>query len=785
MTNHPSNPPTPAKDTCMPERPQAGTTPPAQRGLLAAWRRHTRRRAALTALAATAALAAAASPASAAEWGYEQISPANGSSVGVFAIGASKDMSMAVARTRSVPIPGMPTDGRSIVYTYGLPRGGSPWAVGPTDWVNGLQLLTHVLAMSADGSRMIYSSELSSVDGAGGGLYRVDAQGRAENMTFGPGGMSITASASENLDALAFADQNSGVYVGKPGQAPVRASVDDNGTPMVASGIGASVGGGKIPFAANALAADGSSVIFMSTSGIPGDNDGGARDVYMRVLTPGAEKTIAISDATDNGDPDVSLGSLELQPEYRWATPDHDRVFFVSRDSLEPGDTDTEQDVYMRAGTDVPVRISQGELVDGAPTGNASNPSDSTIDWAVSSQDGNRTYFVTPERLTQDAPASGHKLYERDVAEGRTRFVAGPLDADDLSNSSEPEGGRLLATEVRHWSLRPSRVTPDGVVFMSRAPLAGSHADTLSKVFMWTRDGGLVQIGKPDADAPPSPTAPVSFLAHNSSGESVDALNELAPFQGGRGVSEDGSQVFFWTNQSLTAQDTDRGYSDVYRWTKGEGVRLVTPPGREPYNAGYVDNSADGTKVYFNTAEAVLSSDADPNASDVYLAILGGGSSPSKPAPDADPKVCTGEACQGPIAGPVAPPSIGSVSFAGPGNVAALPDPVAPSVVVSKLDAVTGSVATLKVKVPDAGQISVTGASLRSASVLASKAGSYSVRIALSSAAKKSLKRKKTLKVSARVSYRAGDGESVSKTVSVTFKQPKAKPAKTTKKGGR
>jgi hypothetical protein len=51
----------------------------------------------------------------------------------------------------------------------------------------------------------------------------------------------------------------------------------------------------------------------------------------------------------------------------------------------------------------------------------------------------------------------------------------------------------------------------------------------------------------------------------------------------------------------------------------------------------------------------------------------------------------------------------------------------------------------------------------------------------LSSAAKRSLKRKKTLKVSARVSYRADDGESASKTVSVTFKQPKAK----TKKGGR
>jgi hypothetical protein len=785
MTTPPSNQPTPAKDTCMPQRAQAGTTSPADLGLLAACRRLTQRRIALIALAATAALGAAASPASAAEWGYEQISPADSSSIGVFAIGASKDMSTAVARTRTVPMAGMPADGRSIVYTYGLPRGGTPWAVGPTNWLNGPQLLTYVVALSADGTRMIYSGTLPSVDGADAGLYHIDAQGTTENMTFGPGGSNF-GSASENLDALAFNDgAGLGVYVGEPGQAPVRVSVDNNDNPMADSHLGGTTSAvGEYALGANALAADGSSVIFSSVDGIPGDNDGGAKDVFMRVLTPGAEKTIAISDASDNGDPDDPVLGVGSEPEYRWATPDHDRVFFVTHESLEPGDTDDERDVYMRIGTAAPVRVSQGEVVDGSPTGNGATPPSSKIDWVMSSQDGNRTYFVTPERLTQDAPSSGYKLYERDVAEGRTRFVAGPLSEADFADSNGPEEGRLLATTMRHMSFRAVRVTPAGVVFMSRAPLAGAPDDGELSVFMWTRADGLVQIGKPDADAPPSPAGAVSFLAHNSSGEELSQSNELAPYRGGRGVSDDGSKVFLWTGQSLTAQDTDGGYADIYRWTKEEGLRLVTPPGRGPYNAGYVESSPDGSQVYFNTTEGILSSDIDPNATDVYLATLGGGASPSNPPPDADAKLCTGDACQGSITGPAAPLSIGSVSFAGPGNVPASPDPVAPSVSVSKLAAVTGSAATLKVRVPAAGQISVAGASLRSASVSASKAGSYSVRIALSQAAKKSLKRKKTLKVSARVSYRANDGESVSKTVSVTFKQPKAKSA-TTKKGGR
>jgi hypothetical protein len=782
MTNQPSNLPTPAKDTRMPERAQASTTPPAQRRPRTARRCQGRARAALTALAAAAALGAATSPASAAEWGYEQISPADSSSIGVFAIGASPDMSMAVARTRNVPLPGMPTDGRVMVYTYGLPRGGNPWTVGPIGVDNGSQVYSYVHAISADGSRILYRAELATVDGVPGGLYFVDAQGGIEGLS-APVLPSYFGVANENLDAVAFSDANTGdIYVGKPGQAPVRASVDNDGTSMSALGLGGESGAVRVSLTDNTLAADGSSVIFSSVDGIPGDNDGGAKDVYMRVLTPGAEKTIVISDATDDNAPDPAN---PVEPEYRWATPDHHRVFFVTSESLEPGDTDTEQDVYIRSGTAAPVRVSQGEVVDGSPTGNASNPPSSRIDWAMSSQDGNRTYFVSPERLTQGAPASGYKLYERDVAEGRTRFVAGPLSESDFAELNGPEDGSLFALTPRHMTFRPIRVTPAGLVFMSRAPLAGAPDDGELSVFMWTRADGLVQIGKPDADAPPSPAGAVSFLAHNSSGEELAQSNELAPYRGGRGVSDDGSKVFLWTGQSLTAQDTDGGYADIYRWTKEEGLRLVTPPGRGPYNAGYVESSPDGSQVYFNTTEGILSSDIDPNATDVYLATLGGGSSPSKPPPDADAKLCTGDACQGSITGPATPLSIGSVSFAGPGNVPASPDPVAPSVSVSKLAAVTGSVATLKVRVPDAGQISVAGASLRSVSVSASKAGSYSVRIALSSAAKKSLKRKKTLKVGARVSYRADDGESVSKTVSVTFKQPKAKSAKTKKKGGR
>jgi hypothetical protein len=767
----------------MPTRAQASTIPPADRGLLTAWRRLTQGRAALTALAATAALGAGASPASAAEWGYEQITPADSNSLGVNGVAVSKDLSTVLARTRMVPMPGMPWDGRTGVYSYGLPHGGKPWTLGPVAAGNGSMQITHVSGMSPDGSRMLFSASIQSL-AEPNSIYRVDGQGPPANMSLGLPGATVTVG-SDDVETIAFRLGTGSVYVGRAETAPIVASVDNDGAPMTTT----TLGGSSTPsffdgvLKNNALSGDGSSVIFGSVDGLPGDNDGGFNDLYRRVLTPGAQETILISDANGSGDADGGFDAA-----YRWATADHQRVFFVTKEPLEAGDTDDVQDLYVRAGTSAPVRVSQGELVDGSLTGNATgDPNNFTkpdAHWVMSSQDGNRTFFATIERLTQDAPAGDDfKLYERDVAEGRTRFVAGPLSNSDLNLADfQPEGGSLVGLALQDLSKRGIRVTPDGAVFMSSAPLLGSADDNSPKVFVWSRGGGLVRISKPEADAPPSPAAAASIIPHNASGEAVDPLNELQPLYGGRGMSDDGSRVFLTTAESLTAKDTDGGYRDVYMWTAADGgLSLVTPPGSAPADLGYLDSSPDGTKVFFNTAETILPSDTDPGAVDVYLAILGGGSAPSKPGPDVDPEVCRGEACQGRVGNPVAPPSIGSLSFAGFGNLPATLDSVTPSVGVGKVKAVTGSVATVKVTVPNAGRISVAGGSLRSAGVSASKAGTYSVRIALSSAAKRSLKKKKTLKVSARVSYRADDGDSVSKTVSVTFKQPKA----ATKKGGR
>jgi hypothetical protein len=242
-----------------------------------------------------------------------------------------------------------------------------------------------------------------------------------------------------------------------------------------------------------------------------------------------------------------------------------------------------------------------------------------------------------------------------------------------------------------------------------------------------------------------------------------------------RNVSNDGTVWFGSANDLLPAQDAN-GLTDVYAYRDGE-LRLVSR-GRQGMSSRFADADADGSTVFISTDDPIGPADHD-QLRDIYA------TGPSIPArtsvSEPPPPSCSGSDCRT-VSTPPVSPAIGSVGFLGDGNVPSRAGGA--SVRVSKLKAVSGSAARLRVRVPGAGRISVAGASIRRADRAASKAGTYSVKVALSPRAKKSLRQRKSLKVSVRVSYRTRDGRAASKTVKVTFKQPQAKRA-ATKRGGR
>jgi hypothetical protein len=87
-----------------------------------------------------------------------------------------------------------------------------------------------------------------------------------------------------------------------------------------------------------------------------------------------------------------------------------------------------------------------------------------------------------------------------------------------------------------------------------------------------------------------------------------------------RGASADGTRVFFDTFEQLVPSDGDGATLDVYERAAGE-TSLISPGDDEFHPALFGGASDDGSAVFFETQQQVLASDED-GAVDVYGAYL-------------------------------------------------------------------------------------------------------------------------------------------------------------------
>jgi hypothetical protein len=127
-----------------------------------------------------------------------------------------------------------------------------------------------------------------------------------------------------------------------------------------------------------------------------------------------------------------------------------------------------------------------------------------------------------------------------------------------------------------------------------------------------------------------------------------------------RNLLADGSRLYFETAEALVPGDTN-GARDVYEW-HGDQINLISP-GRGAEGAHFLDASADGRDVFIGTRERLAPQDTDDFV-DAYDAREGGGflyEGPLKP--------CEGDSCQVPSSSAPAAVAPGSASVVGGGNV--------------------------------------------------------------------------------------------------------------------
>jgi hypothetical protein len=233
------------------------------------------------------------------------------------------------------------------------------------------------------------------------------------------------------------------------------------------------------------------------------------------------------------------------------------------------------------------------------------------------SDDGSYVYYLA---------ASGLKLWHS----GATTVVAASADAGNYPPSTGT-----------------ARVTPDGrhLAFLSSASLTGYDNVGKSEVFLYGPPPGGGGATLQCASCNPTGERPLgasSIPGAVASGIGAAATKVYKP----RSLSDDGTRVFFDSEDALVIQDSN-SQPDAYEWeatgagtcTRPGGCVNLIASGRSDEGSSFVDASANGSDAFFLTDGSLVP--GDPGLVDLYDAREGGGfPAPEKPFP------CEGDACQ-------------------------------------------------------------------------------------------------------------------------------------------
>jgi hypothetical protein len=413
------------------------------------------------------------------------------------------------------------------------------------------------------------------------------------------------------------------------GKAPAEGSYAGPGGPALGGVRGGATG--KF-YTQDTISADGARIFF---------SDAGTGRIYMR--EPEAERTIAVS----------------VGPAYwRAATADGNYVFYTEGEDLYRFDVESETREALTSG-------SAGVL--------------GTL--GIATENGVYAYFVATGVLAGNENANKEKaeagkgnLYE--WQDGETIFIArlgtkglDPADWRGFLDTSELQGPAQ--------GEKSSRVTPSGTtaLFTSQAQLTSYDNAKYDELYLYeASDTKLICVScNPNG----VPVTSDTYLTNNGELDREPGARAFLT----RNLSDDGSRIFFQTQEALVPQDTN-GQMDVYEWEReGAGSCEPTSPNFSASSGGclylistgqssspsyFGDASANGDDVFFFTRQSLVSQDRDENA-DIYDARVDGGIAAQNPPL---PTGCTGEGCLAPVDPPPAFAAPAETTFAAAGNLA-------------------------------------------------------------------------------------------------------------------
>ena len=539
----------------------------------------------------------------------------------------------------------------------------------------------------------------------------------------------------------------------------------------------------------NSLSRDGR-VVYVTVSDVtdcdPGTHGPSTDELYARI---DESETVEISDRSpaDCTTPSC-MSSSASDAKFEAASEDGSRVLFRSAQQLTDDATQGEPNLYLYdferpAGQEL-TALSAGEPSGAGPA----------VKGALAfSPSGSHTYFVAGAALKSERNAAGETptpgannlyLYERDGGDDRLVFIA-----------------ELADTEAEQWLSVNTHVdvTPTGrfLLLSSRGALTadGASANRAAQIYRYdslTQELVRVSVGEGGFNNDGDGDGPPPCVQAGARGCPADASIPSLAFTG-HAMSRDGRYVFFSSPAALTPGATDyvptgalAGTADgattpfyrqnVYEWHDGHVYLIADGRGAPPRSIGsqlgaLFGTDATGKNVFFKSDATLSPSDTDNGQRDIYTARVCSDTDPCiQPPPTAT--ACAGDACQGGQSGAPAPLVAGTVSFAGPGNASGRPVTLR-ATLLTRL--ARGSRFVVRVRVPARGRIAVKGAAVKTARRRAARAGTHRVIVKLTRKARRSLARKRKLRVALSVRYAPASGAASTSRVTLIVSAPKTR----------
>jgi hypothetical protein len=408
--------------------------------------------------------------------------------------------------------------------------------------------------------------------------------------------------------------------------------------------LGPTGGNDAYPAQFLAVSPDGNEIFFATKERLTEADTDSATDIYVRDLAESRTTLVSAGDsscaATDCGN-----GAADANAVPGGVVDEGLRVFFVSTERLSSADTDSGADLYMRnLVTERTTLVS----VAGPACSGSCGAGTSPVDFRGASEDGTRAIFSTPEPLVGADTDSEADLYERDLESLETKLVSTPGAGPEAcpAGACPPSATSVISANGAHVFFETNeRIAPadtdeeqdvydwsGGVATLASVGPGGENGTAIATLLAGSADGGEVFFATADSFASADTDSAVDLYAHGGGTTELVSAGDPACAScdtGGEApelnwVSADGSLAIFSTAAKLTEGDTDNR-ADVYsRNLSSEATTRVSLPGASctdpecgngENDAGFAGASADGSKVFFVTDEALAPAEPEGDLS--------------------------------------------------------------------------------------------------------------------------------------------------------------------------